>query len=227
MQIRSSIATLAALAALSLSGSAFAQSVDRARTAGLPRLTYVDERQSVYDSRRFAYDEGYREGVKEGEKDARRGERFWYEDERTYQRGDKGYHRRYGDPGRFQASFRNGYATGYSDAYQRIARTVRRDNRGPDRGPRYGYGSSVGIYGRPGYGYVSPAVEHGRREGYEKGVEDARRNRTFDARRHRWYRDGDRHYESRYGSRELYRDQYRRAFQDGYDRGYREGRYGY
>jgi hypothetical protein len=227
MQIKSSIATLAALGALSLSGSAFAQSVDWAQAAGAPRLTYVDQRQPFYDARRAAYDEGYREGIKEGEKDARRGDRFWYEDERTYQRGDKGYHRRFGDPGRYQVAFRNGYATGYSDAYSRISRTARRDGRGSYRDPRYGYGSPGGNYGRSGYGYVSPAVEHGLREGYEKGVEDARKNRTFDARRHGWYREGDRHYQGRFGSRDLYKDQYRRAFQEGYDRGYREGRYRY
>jgi hypothetical protein len=207
--------------------SAFAQGIDWRTPADVARYGYVDERQSYYDARRGAYDEGYREGVKEGEKDARRGDRFWYEDERTWQRADKGYHRSYGDRERYRQSFRGGYAAGYSDAYRRWARTGRYDNRGPNGGPRYGAGYPGPVYGRPGYGYASPAIEHGLREGYEKGLEDARRNRSFDARRHSWYRSGDRHYNGRYGSRDLYKDQYRRAFQDGYERGYREGRYRY
>jgi hypothetical protein len=227
MQIKSSIATLAALGALSLPAAVSAQSADRVEAAGAPRLTYVDQRQPYNDVRRAAYDEGYREGIRHGEQDGRRGDRFWYEDERTYQRGDKGYHRGYGDRGRYQVAFRSGYAAGYSDGYGRFGRGVRRDNRGAYGGPRYGTGYPGGGYGRPGYGYVNPAVEHGLREGYEKGVEDARKNRSFDARRHKWYREGDRHYEGRYGSRDFYKDQYRRAFQEGYDRGYREGRFRY
>ena len=40
---------------------------------------------SSYDSRRIAYDNGFREGVKEGEKDGRKNDRFAYEDEKAFQ----------------------------------------------------------------------------------------------------------------------------------------------
>ena len=46
-----------------------------------------------------AYDNGYREGTKEGERDARRRDDFNYQDERTWQRADKGYHRSFRDFG--------------------------------------------------------------------------------------------------------------------------------
>lgn len=185
----------------------------------------VDERSSYADARRSAYDNGYREGIREGERDARRGDRFEFRDERTFRDGDKGYRRQYGDRERYRQAFRSGYAAGYSDAYQRLAG---RDNRRWERDGRYrgdaGYG--YGGYRNGGYAYA-PAFESGARDGYEKGVEDARKNRSFDPVRHKWYRDAERHYRGEYGSRDQYRDIYRRGFQQGYERGYREGRYRY
>jgi flagellar biosynthesis/type III secretory pathway protein FliH len=203
---------------------------------------------SSYDSRRLAYDNGFREGLKEGEKDGRKNDRFAYQDERTFQRADKGYHREYGPMDRYRQSFRSGYADGYSDGYQRYTRgyganqsggyengraVPRRDTYPNGRYPnsrdtypnRNGYpGYPTGSYG--GYGaYGSTAVQNGVNDGYEKGVEAARTNRSFDPLRHAWYRSGDRHYESRDGSREQYKDLYRQGFRDGYDRGFREGRY--
>ncbi len=195
-----------------------------------------DERPLPYtDSRRVAYDTGYREGWKEGEKDARRGDRFAYQDEREFRNGDRGYHRQYGDRERYRQSFRSGYAAGYSEAYRRVAGNARY---GPYSGngrydPRYGSGTygRPGSYdprygsGRPAYGYYSPAFDNGVRDGYEKGREDLRKNRSFDPVRHSWYRSGDRHYEREYGSRDEYKNIYRRGFQEGYERGFREGRY--
>ena len=97
----------------------------RAQSAGWlgsTRPAYADgERQAYNDSRRAAYDNGYREGLKEGEKEGRKNERFLYEDEKTFQHADKGYHREFGDLERYRQSFRNGYAAGYSEAYQRSA----------------------------------------------------------------------------------------------------------
>lgn len=220
-----------AFAALALSAPAHAQwgaSPDSDR-AGYAQRSYVDARQ-------VAYDNGYREGLKEGEKDGRRNDVFAFQDERSFQRADKGYHREYGTLERYRQSFRSGYAEGYSHGYQRFARPSgyggygRQDPRRDSRGPGYGYPQQ----GYPGYpqqypggygGYTSAAVQNGINDGYEKGREDVRRNRSFDPRRHAWYRAGDRHYEGRFGSRELYKDVYRQAFKDGYDRGYREGRY--
>jgi flagellar biosynthesis/type III secretory pathway protein FliH len=217
------------LAAFALTGSAQAQSIG---WLGPDRPAYAgSERQSYYDASRTAYDNGYREGLKLGEKDGRRNNRGSYQDERTFERADKGYHREYGAIERYRQTFRTGYAAGYADGYQRFA-------------PSYGYGGSRTIPrggpaypdrdSRPGFpkpypgrigGYNSAAVQNGSSDGYEKGLEDARKNRSFDPRRHEWYRAGDRHYDRRDGGREQYKDVYREAFKNGYERGYREGRY--
>lgn len=206
-----------------------------------------DQRASYYDARRVAYDNGYREGLKEGDKDARKREYFSYEDEKTFQRGDKGYHRSLGDRERYRQSFRSGYASGYGDAYQRVSGTYgsagpygrsggraipRRPypSQRPDTYPAPypntypGYPSTYPDRntGRYGYGY-SPAFDNGRRDGYEKGQEDARKNRSFDPLRHKVYRSGDHDYRGEYGPRDQYRDLYRRGFQEGYEQGYRGG----
>ena len=76
-----------------------------------------------------------------------------------------------------------------------------------------------------GYGYSGPAFENGARDGYEKGLEDIRKNRSFDPLRHSWYRSGDRHYEREYGFKDDYKDTYRRGFQQGYERAFQGGRY--
>src|SRR4051794_24983679 len=105
------------LATLAAAAPARAQS---AGWLGGTRPSYADgDRQSYYDSRRAAYDNGYREGVKQGEKDGRKNQVFRYEDEKTYQRADNGYHREFGDLERYRQSFRSGYSTGYSEGYQR------------------------------------------------------------------------------------------------------------
>ena len=83
------------LATLAAAAPARAQS---AGWLGSTRPAYADgERQAYNDARRAAYDNGYREGLKEGEKEGRKNERFRYEDEKTFQRADKGYHREFGD----------------------------------------------------------------------------------------------------------------------------------
>src|SRR4051812_237633 len=210
---------------------------------------YSSSQQSFYDSGRVAYDNGFREGLKQGEKDGRKQDQFRYQDEKTFQRGDKGYHREFGSLERYRQSFRTGYSSGYSEGYQRYAPNYGNGGYGrygngravprPDVGGGYGYPngypnnrgtvypsypSSSGSYGRYG-GYSDAAIQNGVNDGYEKGLEDARKNRSFDPLRHDWYRSGDRHYDSRYGSKEQYKDVYRQGFRDGYDRGFREGRY--
>ena len=158
---------------------------------------------SYGDLRREAYDNGYREGLEDGGRDGRQGDRFEYRDERDFQRGDYGYRRSFGDRERYRQLFREGFVDGYASGYRRQSR---------------GYGGYQGG-GRDVY---LTAVELGARDGYEKGLEDARDGDRFDGRRHKWYREGDRHYESRFGSRERYKDEYRRGFLAGYERGYRE-----
>jgi flagellar biosynthesis/type III secretory pathway protein FliH len=232
-----------AVIALALASPAHAQTrgwLDNNRSYSAP------EQQSFYDARRVAYDNGFREGIKQGEKDGRGNRPFAYQDEKTFQRADKGYHREFGAMERYRQTFRTGYAAGYSDGYERYAPAYGYGRYGNEN-ERYGGGRAVprrdtggrypgagtypvypqqypGSYGQYG-AYRETAVQNGFRDGYEKGAEDARKSRSFDPVRHAWYRSGDRHYESRYGSREQYKDIYREGFKAGYERGYREGRY--
>ena len=74
-----------------------------------------------------------------------------------------------------------------------------------------------------GYGVSRVAYQNGLNDGYEKGLDDARDRKYPDLHRQKWYRSGDRHYESRYGSKDAYKDQYRRGFEEGYQRAYRDG----
>lgn len=214
-------------------GVAAPASAQFARSQSRAAAAYADVRASYIEARRAAYDNGYREGLKEGQKEGRQRDEFGYRDERTYQRADKGYHRELGDRERYRQSFRAGYADGYAEAYRRTA--SRRGGVGAGNGRysdgRYGQGGYGGYggygqggYRQGGYGY-SVAFQYGLDDGYEKGLEDVRKRRSHDILRHSWYRSGDRHYNSRYGSRQQYADMYRRGFREGYERGFREGRY--
>jgi flagellar biosynthesis/type III secretory pathway protein FliH len=211
----------------------------RAQISGPTAWSYGEAQQPYIESRRAAYDNGYRDGVNEGERDARRREAFNYQDERTWQRADKGYNRSYGDRLRYEQSFRTGYAAGYNEGYRRLGQGYGYGNRpGPvyPNNRDYGYGyPGQGGYGYPGqggygsggnYGYArGPAYSNGVRDGYEKGREDARDRDPYELRRHKWYRDGDHDYRSAYGPRQRYEELYRQGFREGYDRGYREWTY--
>lgn len=220
------IAPLAATAVIAIPVSVSAQTA----AWRLPSLTHAarsadDGQAAYYETRRAAYDQGYRQGVREGEKDARAGDRFAYQDERDYQRADRGYHRRYGDRGRYRQLFREGYAAGYSEAYRRFSRYGRNPGSyGPGVYRPQGPYAQRGGYGSYPRAYYSPAFDNGVRDGLEKGREDARKNRSYDPVRHSWYRSGDRHYEREYGTRDEYKNIYRRGFQQGYEQGY-QGRY--
>jgi hypothetical protein len=217
-------AALAALVLIAAPAVARAQAPTWQLPADAARYGYGAEPGVTYsEARRIAYDHGYREGLTRGQSDARRGNRYGYQNVREYQRADKGYHRSLGDRERYRLIFRDGYAAGYVEGYNRVARASRTP---PRQGP---YSGSRPIWGPSGqYGaYYSPAFDNGLRDGYEKGLEDARRNRSFDPVRHSWYRSGDRQYRSQYGSRDQYKDVYRRACQQGYERGYAEARYRY
>ena len=236
---------LAFVPVLAVVGLVAADAPASAQVASRPDWTYSSEaRQPYNEARRLAYDNGYREGVKEGERDARRRDAFNYQDERTWQRADRGYHRSFGDRNRYAQSFRTGYAAGYSDGYRRYAPDYGYGGYGRP-GPAYpnarggygypqgGYGYPQGGYGYPqdGYGYPgrggynSPAYTNGVNDGYEKGREDARDRDSYDVLRHKWYREGDRNYRSSYGPRQQYENLYRQGFREGYDRGYREWSY--
>jgi len=220
--------------------------VEAQQLGSLPEIrpAYADDRQPYYEARRVAYDNGYREGLKEGERDGSRHDTYRYQDNRTWQRAEKGYNRSFGDFERYQQQFRAGFSEGYQAGYSRYGQSgawygdgravPRQDSYQypngsvypggvyPDRSryPDPYYGNQV-PYGSGRYG-SSAAYPNGLNDGIEKGREDARKHRSYDPRRHDWYRDGDRHYRGEYGSKELYKDVYRRAFQEGYERGYRE-----
>ncbi|HWP99326.1 MAG TPA: hypothetical protein VNK92_02525 [Vicinamibacterales bacterium] len=170
-----------------------------------------------------AFENGYREGYRHGERDARRGLDFAFAHAREYQRADKGYRGHPGGRAAYRLEFRRGYEVGYRDGYYRHAgyRSRRRGRFGIS--PRLPRGRPFDPPGLARYG-PSPAA-YGYREGFEKGMEDARDGDPYDPRRHRWYREGDRHYDRRYGPREAWKDKYRRAFLAGYDEGYRRGRW--
>jgi len=118
----------------------------------------------------------------------------------------------------------------------------RRVNRSTDRGDeRWGGGtdrdraiprrSPSGTYPFPDrdpnssgrYGHESVPFDNGYRDGYDKGLEDARDNNRFDPTRHGRYRSGDRGYDQRYGSKDEYKSVYREGFRSGYEEAYRDG----
>jgi hypothetical protein len=118
----------------------------------------------------------------------------------------------------------------------------RRDNRSGDRDDeRWGGGTDrdraiprrtpSGTYPSPDrdpnsrgrYGYENVPFDNGYRDGYDKGLEDARDNDRFDPTRHGRYRSGDRGYDRRYGSKEEYKSAYREGFRSGYEEAYRGG----
>ena len=218
-------------AALTLSTAVHAQQLGNLADATHPSYS-AEARQPYYEARRVAYDNGYREGLREGERDGRQRSAYRYQDNRTWQRGDKGYNRSYGDMDRYRQQFRAGFSEGYQAGYTRYGQSNGRYNDGravPRQDPYGGYGNSYpnrGRYpdpydqgGRTGYNAAYP---NGVNDGIEKGREDARKRRSFDPLRHEWYRDGERHYKSEYGSRQQYKNVYREGFKEGYERGYRE-----
>jgi hypothetical protein len=182
------------------------------------------------DARSIAFNNGYQEGLHHGEQAARDRRPFNLEREKDYRKADEGYRREYGDRNFYRDEFRRGFAQGYQEAYGRFGAY---DNRRDDRW-RQPYPSNGGVYGGVagdrGYGYgggygvgVSIAFRNGAADGYQKGLDDARDGKYPQPERQKWYRSGDRNYNSRDGiSRDEYKNEYRRGFQEGYRRAYNE-----
>jgi hypothetical protein len=227
-------------AALAFSAQAHAQQLGTIAESTLSAYA-ADARQPYYESRRAAYDNGYREGLTEGERAGSRRETPRYENTRTWQRADKGYNRSYGELERYRQQFRVGFSEGYQAGYARYGVNGNGNNgRAVPRQDTYGYPGGYGTSypggygnsypdrsrapyygGQAGYGY-SAAYPNGVNDGLAKGREDAQKRRSFDPLRHDWYREGTRHYKSEYGPKQQYASVYREAFREGYDRGYRE-----
>lgn len=164
---------------------------------GTPASYAADDYRVPYaDARRAAHDNGYRDGLKRGERAARDRRALDLERERDYRSADSGYHRNYGDRNLYRDSYRTGFARGYREGYNR----------------RH--------HGTAGFG----AYQNGIRDGYAKAVDDLEDRKYPDARKHKWYREGDHDYDKRYGSRDAYKLEYRRGFLQGYERAYREAR---
>ena len=161
-----------------------------------PSYAPGDYRVSYADARRAAHDNGYKDGLKRGERAARDRRPLDLQREREYRSADGGYNRNYGDRNRYRDNYRSGFERGYRDGYDR------RHN------------------GTAGYG----AYQNGIRDGYSKAVDDIEDRKYPNARLHKWYREGDRDYDKRYGSKDAYKVEYRRGFEQGYDRAYREAR---
>ncbi len=96
----------------------------------------------------------------EGEREARGRDAFNYQDERTWQRGDKGYHRSFGERERYAQTFRTGYAAGYTDGYRRYCAELRlRQSAGGPVYPTHAVITATAIpvradiLGQGGYGY--------------------------------------------------------------------------
>jgi hypothetical protein len=66
----------------------------------------------------------------------------------------------------------------------------------------------------------SRAYDRGYREGLHEGEQDARDGHAFGVENNRVYRDGDRGYNNRDGSRDWYRNEFRRGFSSGYRQGF-------
>jgi hypothetical protein len=80
--------------------------------------------------------------------------------------------------------------------------------------------ATCGLLAVPVAAQSSAGFDRGYREGVARGADDARDGRRFEPERDNVYRDGDRGYNSRYGSRDIYRNEFRRGFSSGYRDGY-------
>ncbi len=181
------------------------------------------------DWRQTAYDRGYQDGFQQGTHDARGRRAFAYDRDRRYRNADDGYERHYGDRGAYQQAFRQGFVTGYSAGYYGRNPYGGYGNQYPTYGQYQGYGqypNGRAVPRTPGYGTNDLAWTNGRADGYEKGLEDGRRNRSYQPSRHDRYEDADHGYKKWYGPKDYYRQAYRQAFVNGYDAGYRDGQRG-
>ena len=164
------------------------------------------------ESDRRAYDNGFRTGVERGERDAQERRDFRIERSRDYRDADEGF-RGDGDRDAYRRLFQDGFRSGYADGYKRVTRL--------DRGRAV---TPVVPYPENRAASASVAARSGFRDGFEAGHGDARDGDPYSPRLAKRYRDADREYNGRSGSRDDFKREYRAAFEDGYSQGYRDSR---
>ena len=84
-----------------------------------------------YDAQRRGFERGREDGWREGYNDARRGQRFDYDDERCFRRADAGWHPELGPRYVYAHGYRRGFEEAYRRGYEAGARQgwCRRDHR--------------------------------------------------------------------------------------------------
>jgi hypothetical protein len=70
-----------------------------------------------FQLRQTALNAGYNKGIEEGRKDRRRGDRFEFRDNSSYQRATTDYNSRFGDRELYRQYYRQGFQNGYRDGY--------------------------------------------------------------------------------------------------------------
>jgi hypothetical protein len=180
-----------------------------------PRAPLPDASSQWY---RYAYENGYREGLTHGRRDGQARRPFDYGRHREYARADRGYDGHL-DRESYRQSFRQGFVVGYREGYDRSGYVWNEPRR-----PTPTYPTRPGASARYPGRHVSQAFQNGFSDGHRKGLDAAQGRNRYDPRRERWYRQGDRGYDRRHGSKERYKAEYRDGFMAGYDQGFRDAR---
>jgi len=189
--------------------------------AALAVAASFSSKPAAAQSRNFGlqpgYNQGYERGQRAGLDDGRRAEPFRFDDEADYRRGDIGYRSDYGSKDRYRSDFRLGFEAGYRSSYRRYDGQLGRAGAPPPWSNGRGIGNrSIARY--------DLAAQFGYNDGYEAGLRDGQKRRSFDPISEGRYRSGDHGYERSYGSRDVYKANYRDTFRMGYEEGFTDGR---
>lgn len=198
-----------------------------ASSASLP----AHERDRHGNTQNSRFEQGYREGFVHGRQDRDRGLGAEVQS-REYRRGDRTYRQGYEQGYRSGYNGRNNGVFGRDEnvfgrngnVYGRNGGVYDRNGGVYDRGGVYNRGGIFnrgGVFGRA----TSMATDIGYQDGLEKGVNDARQNKSFKPERHDSYKDADHGYDRSYGDKESYKQEYRAAWMTGYREGFSGRRY--
>ena len=226
------------VAALALSTPAHAQPLGRLSDAVAP--SYADDaRQPYYESRRVAYDNGYREGLREGAAGRPQAQRLPLPGQSHLAAGRQGLQPAFGDLERYRQQFRAGFSEGYQAGYGRYGQGNARYGNGravPRQATRADTAHPIrtatdtptrptgtGAVQRRPNGYLTPPTRTASTTGIEKGREDARKRRSFDPAAPRVVPRRRAALQERIRlEAAVRRTSTAQGFKEGYDRGYRE-----